>query len=136
MYQFDLAIFTVRTREHRSSILVGHSQEVCGLKWASSGSQLASGGNDNLLFVWDAARLTTMRSGQSNTQYLHKLDQHQAAVKALGWCPFQANVLASGGGTADRCIKFWNTQSGACIQSVDTLSQVQEHLLDPCAGSQ
>ena len=33
-------------------------------------------------------------------------------------------ALASGGGTADRCIKFWNTHTGACLQSVDTHSQV------------
>ena len=26
----------------------------------------------------------------------------QAAVKAIAWCPWQRNLLASGGGTADR----------------------------------
>ena len=31
---------------------------------------------------------------------------------------------ASGGGTADRTIKFWNASSGAVLQSVDTGSQV------------
>ena len=52
------------------------------------------------------------------------LDAHQAAVKALAWCPWQKHLLASGGGTADRMIRFWNTQTGACLQSVDTKSQV------------
>jgi WD40 repeat protein len=33
-------------------------------------------------------------------------------------------LLASGGGTADRCIKFWNTHTGACLNSIDTQSQV------------
>ncbi len=33
----------------------GHEQEVCGLKWSPSGTQLASGGNDNLLHVWSAS---------------------------------------------------------------------------------
>jgi cell division cycle 20, cofactor of APC complex len=55
---------------------------------------------------------------------LHRLDAHQAAVKALAWCPFQSNLLASGGGTADRCIKFWNTNTGAMLNSIDTHSQV------------
>ena len=32
--------------------LVGHKQEVCGLKWNSEDGQLASGGNDNKLFIW------------------------------------------------------------------------------------
>ncbi len=39
-------------------------------------------------------------------------------------CPFQRNLLASGGGTADRCIRFWNTATGSCTNTVDTKSQV------------
>ena len=34
------------------------------------------------------------------------------------------NLLASGGGTADRTIKFWNAHTGAMLHSVDTGSQV------------
>ena len=44
--------------------------------------------------------------------------------QALDWCPFQRNVLASGGGTADRHIRFWNVGSGNCLSSIDTHSQV------------
>ncbi|XP_074304848.1 cell division cycle 20.2, cofactor of APC complex-like [Silene latifolia] len=36
----------------------------------------------------------------------------------------KANLLASGGGGTDRCIKFLNTHTGACLNSVDTGSQV------------
>lgn len=49
---------------------------------------------------------------------------HQAAVKALAWCPWQSNLLASGGGTADRRIRFWNCNNGVCLKDVDTKSQV------------
>ncbi|CAM9822258.1 unnamed protein product, partial [Ascophyllum nodosum] len=52
------------------------------------------------------------------------LVEHQAAVKALAWCPFQRHLLASGGGTADRSIKFWNTANGSMLNSIDTGSQV------------
>ncbi|KAL6006778.1 hypothetical protein ACLOJK_032273 [Asimina triloba] len=90
--------------------------EVCGLKWSLSGKQLASGGNDNLLYIWDV--------GLHSDRYLHRLDAHKAAVRALAWCPYQSNLLASGGGTADRCIKLWNTQNGAILNSIDTNSQV------------
>ncbi|CAI6007149.1 unnamed protein product [Closterium sp. NIES-64] len=64
------------------------------------------------------------RASPNNVRYLHRLTAHQAAVKALAWCPFQSHLLASGGGTADRCIKFWNTQTGALTHSIDTHSQV------------
>ncbi|KAL2453729.1 Cell division cycle 20.1 [Abeliophyllum distichum] len=110
----------VRVRAHIVETYRGHHQDVCGLKWSASGQQLASGGNDNLLHIWDRS----IASSNSPTQWLHRLEEHTAAVKALAWCPFQGNLLASGGGGGDRCIKFWNTHTGACLNSVDTGSQV------------
>ncbi|KAK4547103.1 hypothetical protein LTR36_001324 [Oleoguttula mirabilis] len=87
--------------------LTGHKQEVCGLKWNSDTEQLASGGNDNKIFVWD----------KMEERWLHRWGEqeggHKAAVKAIAWSPHQRGLLASGGGTADRCIKFWNTVSQA-----------------------
>lgn len=43
---------------------------------------------------------------------------------AIAWSPHHHGLLASGGGTADRCIRFWNTLTGQPMQSVDTGSQV------------
>jgi cell division cycle protein 20 (cofactor of APC complex) len=112
----------VRVQEHRVGTLRGHVQEVCGLKWSPSGNQLASGGNDNILNIWDD-RYTSSANNVCD-QPLFRLDQHQAAVKALAWCPWQRHLLASGGGTADRMIRFWNANTGACLNAVDTHSQV------------
>eukprot|EP01114_Cavostelium_apophysatum_P007953 TRINITY_DN20182_c0_g1_i1.p1 TRINITY_DN20182_c0_g1~~TRINITY_DN20182_c0_g1_i1.p1 ORF type:complete len:480 (+),score=94.20 TRINITY_DN20182_c0_g1_i1:284-1723(+) len=96
------------------STFEAHTQEVCGIKWSPDGSTLASGGNDNVLNIWD------LHSERPKFSFEH----HTAAVKALAWCPWLANLLASGGGTADRTIRFWNTANGACINSIDTKSQV------------
>ena len=104
-----------RLRDHRIAILRAHRQEVCGLKWSPSGYQLASGGNDNVLHIWD---------GPSPSAATHSLTSHRAAVKALAWCPWQSNLLASGGGTQDMSMKFWNTGTGVLLNSVDTNSQV------------
>ncbi|KAI9817821.1 MAG: substrate-specific activator of APC-dependent proteolysis [Pycnora praestabilis] len=94
--------------------LVGHKQEVCGLRWNVEDGQLASGGNDNKLMVWDKV----------SEQPLWKFSEHTAAVKAIAWSPHQHGLLASGGGTADRRIKFWNTLTGSLVQEIDTGSQV------------
>jgi len=94
--------------------LVGHRQEVCGLKWSPDNQYLASGGNDNKLFVWNLSTQTPMQT----------YTDHLAAVKAIAWSPHHHGLLASGGGTADRCIRFWNTLTGQAMQSVDTGSQV------------
>jgi len=91
-----------------------HTQEVCGLTWNEAGTQLASGGNDNLCCVWEP--------GQTAPRYT--FSDSAAAVKALAWCPFQANLLAAGGGTADRHIRLYNTHTGELSKAVDTKSQV------------
>lgn len=110
----------VRIGSHAVGTFRGHSQGVCGLKWSGSGQQLASGGSDNLLYIWDHS----MMSSRAANQWLHRFADHTAAVKALSWCPFTSNLLASGGGVGDRCIKFWNTDTGASLKSVNTGSQV------------
>ena len=120
----------VRVPNAITSRYLGHQQEVCGLKWNEDGTTLASGGNENFLCLWDAAMSNTARHNHRNnfTGVDHSprliLKQHKAAVKALDWCPFHRGLLASGGGTADRTIKFWNSSSGAVLNSIDTGSQV------------
>lgn len=55
-----------------TSVYQGHSQEVCGLEWNSNDTSLASGGNDNVVFIWDARNSDT---------FLQRLTRHSAAVK-------------------------------------------------------
>uniref|UniRef100_A0A8C2CV78 Fizzy-related protein homolog n=1 Tax=Cyprinus carpio TaxID=7962 RepID=A0A8C2CV78_CYPCA len=104
----------VRTPPPMERRLQGHRQEVCGLKWSPDHQHLASGGNDNKLLVWNSSSLLPVQ------QY----SDHLAAVKAIAWSPHQHGLLASGGGTADRCLRFWNTLTGQALQSTDTGSQV------------
>ncbi|XP_052256231.1 cell division cycle protein 20 homolog isoform X2 [Dreissena polymorpha] len=111
----------VRVPQHHVGTFAGHTQEVCGLQWSPDNKYLASGGNDNILNVWSAQNV---QSTQTAPQPVHCFSQHLAAVKAVSWCPWQHNVLASGGGTADRHIRFWNVSVGSSLNAVDTKSQV------------
>ncbi|CAH0044203.1 unnamed protein product [Clonostachys solani] len=104
----------VRAPDQWLKKLVGHKQEVCGLRWNCEDGQLASGGNDNKLMVWDKLSETP----------LWKFSEHTAAVKAISWSPHQRGLLASGGGTADRRIIFHDTVKGTVINEIDTGSQV------------
>lgn len=134
------------TRPFRRS--AGHRQEVCGLRWnadgATQGGLLASGGNDNKVCIWDlrSSRRPATRSGAGNAEDggsstaaaaplpsgdspLWKFHEHTAAVKALSWDPHVAGVLATGGGTQDKHIRFWNVQFGNMLSELDTGSQVR-----------
>ncbi|GER30388.1 WD-repeat cell cycle regulatory protein [Striga asiatica] len=104
----------IRAQDDYVSKLTGHKSEVCGLKWSYDNRELASGGNDNRLFVWN----------QHSTQPVLKYCEHTAAVKAIAWSPHLHGLLASGGGTADRCIRFWNTTTNTQLSCMDTGSQV------------
>lgn len=104
----------VRVQSHYVNSFDSHKQEVCGLKWNVEENKLASGGNDNNLFIWDGL----------NPKPLHQFTEHNAAVKAIAWSPHQRGILASGGGTADKTIKVWNTLTGNRVNNVETGSQV------------
>ncbi|ODN77509.1 hypothetical protein L202_04680 [Cryptococcus amylolentus CBS 6039] len=104
-----------RIADHYIRRLSGHhKQEVCGLRWNTDTDQLASGGNDNKLFVW----------GGVDARPTWRFGEHRAAVKAIAWSPHQRGLLASGGGTADKKIRFWNSLTGGLISEIDTGSQV------------
>jgi len=93
----------------------GHTQEVTGLCWSPDGKKLASGGNDNAVHVWDMNRQDAP---------LHRWKEHKAGVRALAWHPASPHTFASGGGSADGCIKVWDVNIGSCLQSTDTSAQV------------
>ncbi|KAL3746026.1 hypothetical protein ACJRO7_015038 [Eucalyptus globulus] len=68
---------------------------------------LASGGEDNLLNLWDRSRASL----NLGTQLLRRIEAHTAA----------GNLLALGG---QRCIKFWSTCKDVCLNLVEVGSQV------------
>ena len=48
--------------------------QICGLKWSPCGQQLASGGNDNQLCIWDAS-----------FRLVHKVNAHQVGGEDAAW---------------------------------------------------
>ncbi len=140
----------VREATHRPfKRSLGHKQEVCGLRWNGDSDYqsalLASGGNDNKVCIWDlrGSRRPGLHgpalggaapgglAGNTATgedvgdSPLWKFHEHTAAVKALAWDPHVTGVLATGGGTADKHIRFWNVLNGNMLAQLDTGSQVR-----------
>jgi cell division cycle protein 20 homolog len=63
----------VRVSQHHVGTLLGHDQEVCGLKWSTNGQYLASGSNDNTVNVWP--------KNVASEKPVYTFTAHQAAVK-------------------------------------------------------
>jgi len=112
----------VRVARHKVMELLGHTGEVCGLKWRPDGELLASGGNDNVVNCWDG-RVGSVGEGHRGQPKWTKRN-HTAAVKAIAWCPWQPHLLASGGGTGDATVHVWSSTTGARIGSIQTPAQV------------
>ena len=110
----NIKTFDIRTPEKEINCFKGHKQEVCGLKWSLDDRRLASGGNDNKLFIWNSAK----------NEKENKLSAHKSAVKALDWSPYRFGYLLSGGGAQDRTLKFWNINTMTLVDSIDTCSQI------------
>ncbi|KAG8746256.1 ubiquitin-protein transferase activating protein [Ceratobasidium sp. 414] len=122
------------------------AHKVCGVKWRDDGEMLATGGDDNIVCVWDVRmpRRPVLASGPENRGErngnssmpvgqtpMWRKRRHTGAVKALAWCPWAPNILASGGGKQDGTACFWNVQTGALKETLALGSQITSIAFSP-----
>ena len=125
--------FDIRIKVPEISKIKKHKQEVCSLKYSIEGDLLASGGNDNMAYIWDIRNLKNnifnfLFNENTNNSYEIKPysinNLHQAAVKAMNWCPWKRHVLGTGGGSKDKSIKIYSCDCNKLIKNINTGSQV------------
>ncbi|KAM7019123.1 cell division cycle protein 20 homolog B-like [Tautogolabrus adspersus] len=105
-----------------SAPLVGAAVQqdgICSLQWSPGDNMLASGSTEGLLCIWDGDIAGFTRSRRPITTM-----KHPCAVKAMGWCPWQRKMIATGGGWKDGELRIWDTDSASCISSANTNSQI------------
>lgn len=98
----------------KSYLLTNNTQK--GIAINNDCTQAAIGGNDNSCSIWNIENLSLPRA-----QFLLP---HDAAVKAVAFCPWTRLLLATGGGLKDRKIRFWHTNSGTLLGEYQTDSQI------------
>ena len=125
--------FDIRIKVPEISKIKKHKQEVCSLKYSIEGDLLASGGNDNMAYIWDIRNLKNnifnflFNENAKNTYEIKPYsinNLHQAAVKAMNWCPWKRHVLGTGGGSKDKSIKIYSCDCNKLIKNINTGSQV------------
>ncbi|KAI3404272.2 hypothetical protein KGF56_002911 [Candida oxycetoniae] len=78
--------------------------------------QICVGANDNCCTIWNLQDL--------KAPVLKFVLPHNAAIKALSYCPWTNSLLATGGGSKDRKIRFWHTTSGTLLNEFYTDGQI------------
>ena len=111
-YSGDIVSYDMRCEKRISKMFVA-ADKITGLAWKDR--KLASGSNNNEVQVWDARKY---ESPSIN------LTDSKAAVKGLAWSPWQDNVLATGGGHDDRCLRLYNVNTGAVMRSLACKMQI------------
>ncbi|KAI9165590.1 hypothetical protein LWI28_017022 [Acer negundo] len=116
-------IWDFTTNGKLTTLRGGHKSKVSSQAWNNNHTlttrAMDGGGNAKLLHIWDRRK-----SMASATKWLYRLEEHTSSIRALAWCPFQANLLVTRGESGDGCMKFWNTHTGAYLNSIDTSSQI------------
>ncbi|XP_069127225.1 uncharacterized protein [Argopecten irradians] len=92
-----------------------HHMMVCGLAVGPAGTPyFATGGGDGYVHIWDTR----------STKVFRRIHAHTLLAKALAWCPWRKNVLASGGGCENGNIRLWNIHTGHMVGEISTQSQI------------
>nr|XP_023963073.1 cell division cycle protein 20 homolog B [Chrysemys picta bellii] len=108
----------VRISQHHVGTLCHNKQSICSLKWSTNNKLLASGSSDGLLNIWPNDPGATVHCKPL------KAIPHASAVKAMNWCPWQSEILATGGGMKDGFLRIWDVSTGKIIETTDTKSQI------------
>jgi WD40 repeat protein len=118
-----IKVFDLREKLKRNIFEdMSHDGEICGLSWQFLGNCLASGGNDNIVKVWDTRK---------TSKCLFQINEFTAAIRALEFCPYDDDLLASGGGTGDSSINITSIKStGKNRDKIMTHSQICSLLWD------
>lgn len=119
-----------------------HTQQICGLSYSTDGSMFATGGNDNICCLFQTNTLlegtqefqAQAETGVASTEHTRFKEVpagsekyrwvHGAAVKAIAFCPWRQSLVATGGGSNDKCIHFYHAISGSCLATISVFAQV------------
>ncbi|NXX80361.1 CD20B protein, partial [Urocolius indicus] len=118
----------VRVAQHHVGTLCQNKQSICSLRWSLANQLLASGSSDGILNIWPSDPGVKLQSQPLKTI------PHSSAVKAMNWCPWQSEVLATGGGMKDGILRVWDINHEKIIQTAATGSQICSLLWLPNTG--
>ncbi|KAH8079830.1 WD40 repeat-like protein [Cristinia sonorae] len=105
-----LSFFDARQDNVVSEISL-HNADVLSCRWSHDGNYLASSDHRGVVYIWDVRASKVLTNGD---KFGGKI-KHHAPVKALSWCPWQPDLLATGSFYPDGKIRVFSTKSLSVI---------------------
>ncbi|KAF9555723.1 WD40 repeat-like protein [Agrocybe pediades] len=100
----DIVLTDIRSARN-TEVIEKHKAHVLGLQWSADHNYLASSDKSGAIHIWDRrVGKSLLDFGQPITKMRHK-----APVKALAWCPWKPDLLATGSTAPEGKIKIWST---------------------------
>jgi WD40 repeat protein/DNA-binding SARP family transcriptional activator len=111
-----IRFWQVATGEHFKT-LRGHTGPVLSIALSPDGRQLASGGVDQTLRLWDLTSSTSPSgdAGSGSNQSLKIFSGHTGVVGRVAFSP-PGQLLASS--SADETIRLWDIETGQCLKTL------------------
>ncbi|KAF5375409.1 hypothetical protein D9615_007945 [Tricholomella constricta] len=113
-----ISLFDLRSRREASRV-TAHKGKVLGLKWSADGSLMASGDDLGMVYIWDKkAGKQLLEAGTQGSKM-----RHRGPVKALAWCPWKPDLLATGSIYPEGKIRIWSSSSSSPVPTpLETIS--------------
>ncbi|KZT03280.1 WD40 repeat-like protein [Laetiporus sulphureus 93-53] len=112
----DVYLFDTRMQDPVSKLTM-HKGKVHGVRWSHDRKYLATGDQHGVVQIWDA------RAGEvlSDSHRKGGKWRHYAPVKALAWCPWKPDLLATGSTYPDGKIRIWSVKNSPTISPLHTI---------------
>ncbi|KZT68034.1 WD40 repeat-like protein [Daedalea quercina L-15889] len=108
----------IDSRESDSvGVLTGHKCKVFGVRWSPSGDYLATSDERGIMQIWDARAGKTL----SDSSKLGGKKRSGGPVKALAWCPWKSDLLASGSTYPEGAIRLWSVNASDAMLPQSTI---------------
>ncbi|KAF8644026.1 hypothetical protein AX16_008742 [Volvariella volvacea WC 439] len=101
---YDTRINPTSKMKEQVKKVTRHQVVISSLGWNVEGNLLASGDESGTVYCWDSRQQVPLDVGEFVQR--RKKMQHEAAVRALAWCPWQPKLLASA--DMSGTVRMWN----------------------------
>ncbi|PNY25487.1 Meiosis-specific APC/C activator protein AMA1 [Tolypocladium capitatum] len=121
----------INPNSRRGILIAGQALAAGNMRNREIGSEQAIHGpsESGTRTMEDGTEVWTVRTSPDNIRNLgsgceRQLWVHRAAVKAIAFCPWRDGLVATGGGSNDKCIHFFHASSGSALATIAVAAQV------------